>query len=585
MFSQRPLFCVIVAVLLFSAGLGVAKAASKHPAEEMRIKSPGDKDGRRTSITLRNKSGKTVNVYWIDFTGERKLYGTLRDGEDYQSGTYVCHPWLVTDEADNPLSVYYPTAEPLTADITAPKEAAIRGGPTKWLSSVVFSPDGKSIASGAADDSVRLWNAADREPLRSFEGHTAWVTKVVFTPDGKSLISASADKTLRLWDVATGKEIRRFAGHTDLIHSVVCSPDGRAAASAGSDGTVRIWDLATGKEIGQLRGFEGAVYSVAYSPDGKTLATGSSDLLVRTWDAASGMLIREFAGHEHYVLSVAYSPDGKTLASASGDATIRFWDAALGKEVRQCRGYRGVVHTLAFSPDGRTLAGASWDGTTRLWEVGTGKPRSAVMGQGGSVCGVAWSADGRLLTTANLNKTIEVVDRFGATAVPTDNLADEQLDQLCEQSIGAESERAYRAQGRLVGESDRAVKAIRRSLKNLRDDKVDSQRIAALIKQLDDDRFDAREEASNQLAGMGEKAASAISEALEQRLSAEVRLRLNALKSTGGDERRFPGRFVETLEFIGTSEAKRLLGEIAKEGSNTALRSEAEASLKRLDKK
>ncbi|MCP4104854.1 MAG: WD40 repeat domain-containing protein [Desulfobacteraceae bacterium] len=134
------------------------------------------------------------------------------------------------------------------------------------------------------------------------------VNAVAFSPDGKTLASGADDNTVRLWDVASGKEIRRLEGHRKRVVSVAFSPDGKTLASGagnflGSDKTV--WDVASGKEIRSLAGHTKPVQSVAFSPDGKTLASGSgylfgsSDNTVRLWDIASGKLTQIYVGGQN----------------------------------------------------------------------------------------------------------------------------------------------------------------------------------------------------------------------------------------------------------------------------------------------
>ncbi|KAG8933857.1 hypothetical protein FRC01_006703 [Tulasnella sp. 417] len=293
-------------------------------------------------------------------------------------------------------------------------------GHKELVQSVAFSPDGKLLASGSWDKSIRLWDAKTGAPIgEPLRGHDSSVHSVAFSPDGKLLASGSWDKSIRLWDAKTGAPIGEpLRGHDSSVHSVAFSPDGKLLASGSGDKTIRLWDAKTGASIGKpLRGHDHWVRSVAFSPDGKLLASGSEDKTIRLWDAKTGAPSGEpLRGHDWTVQSVAFSPDGKLLASGSNDCTIRLWDAKTGAPIGEpLRDHNGLVESVAFSPDGKLLASGSWDWTTRLWDAKTQAPigdphRFRGLDGDGCAQSVAFSPDGKLLASGSLGKTIRLWD-------------------------------------------------------------------------------------------------------------------------------------------------------------------------------
>ncbi|WP_322753832.1 pentapeptide repeat-containing protein [Frankia sp. Cas3] len=314
-----------------------------------------------------------------------------------------------------------------------PAQAMLRS-PASPENAVAFSPDGTMIASGGDDRTVRLWDTATGQQIRTLTGHTGRVWSVGFSPDGTMIASGSSDHKIRLWDTATGGEMRTLTGHTGRVRSVGFSPDGTMIASGSDDGRVRLWDT-TGQQIAEMTGHGSPVWSVSFSPNDTMLASGGDDRTVRLWDTATGGELRTLIGIGSPVWSVAFSPDGTMIASGSDDGKVRLWNTATGQLLHTLTGLTNPkvvgsiwddtepdgqrfaptartkpVRAVGFSPDGTMIASGSDDHMVRLWNTATGQQIRTLTGHTSPVWSVAFSPDGTMIASGSDDHTVRLWD-------------------------------------------------------------------------------------------------------------------------------------------------------------------------------
>lgn len=227
-------------------------------------------------------------------------------------------------------------------------------GHQSWVWSVAWSPVEIDLpigteqllatAGGMNDVTVKLWTL-EGECLNVLSGHESWIWWVIWSPNGKTLASASADQSIKLWNVQTGECLQTLRDDRLMGIAIAWSPDGNWLATSSTDGTVRLWNFQTNRFEHELAGHQALIWAIAWSPNGEWIASGGDDYTIKVWNLETNECKFTLQGHQSRIYFVCWSPSGEMLASSSSDGTIRIWDVETGeclKTLRVDRPYEGM---------------------------------------------------------------------------------------------------------------------------------------------------------------------------------------------------------------------------------------------------
>ncbi len=276
--------------------------------------------------------------------------------------------------------------------------------------SVAYSPDGKYLATGSLDNTIKLWELATGKEVKSYggqPGHQKMVLSVAFSPDGQMLASGSVDNTLKVWDVPLPSALRSLKTSGEAT-AVALTPDGTKLAIAEKSGTVKILQATDFKELFKLDGHQGAVTSVSFSGNGATLASAGVDRTVRFWNVANGQSLGVVGAHLGTVNGVTLHPNNAAAYSVGEDGFLKFWTLPL-PAAKVATGPTTPTKVLATSPDMAQFVVAGDDKVVRQYATGGAPtPVKAFEGANAPVVSLAQAATNGLVAAGSADQRVFV---------------------------------------------------------------------------------------------------------------------------------------------------------------------------------
>jgi WD40 repeat protein len=287
------------------------------------------------------------------------------------------------------------------------------------VTSVAFGPGSRTLATGGADGTTRLWRVATGT-VRAVLRARGRITEVAYSPRATLVATAGSDGVARVWRTASGDPVAVLSGHTNPITALAFSPDGTSVATASSDGTVRVWKALTGQPLALLHSPGMTVTGLAFNRTGALLAGAGADGRVRLWDARSQPTLLRYRDLQRPISRASWEPEGIRAITDDGaarivrvpgtptpgaphDLQIRVVrNTVLVREGNRhlvLRGHTGAVVSVRADASGRRLVTASRDGSARIWDVSTGRSLHTLR-HFRDVADAEFSPDGRWVVTA-----------------------------------------------------------------------------------------------------------------------------------------------------------------------------------------
>ncbi|MBI4557150.1 MAG: protein kinase [Candidatus Hydrogenedentes bacterium] len=374
----------------------------------------------RNANVLLGTTGSVWQAAGSGFTKFRGIPGTVEAISTDQS----C---VVTQAASSGGNTY----EIAMWDIQERPTRQVFGEHDDELYCAAISPDGARVATGGADGTAVVWDAATGQRLLIIDCRTnatnRWIRSVAFSPDGELLVTGGSDGKARVWEVSTGRNLSEFSGHSRGVECVQFHPDGKRIATAGDEGSAQIWDWATGEVLTTVSG-PASMSSLAFSPDGRHLITETMNGVCDLWEVESGRKVRSLSTNLDRGTSwksLAISADGSRVAAGrvgSGGAVRGFirgllqwsrlavskgdptnvWSVPSGRRIARLE----VASTgISLPRHGERIVHAGSSNTIGISDVATGREILRLRGHTDGVRTTSFDVSGLQLVSGSTDRT------------------------------------------------------------------------------------------------------------------------------------------------------------------------------------
>lgn len=273
------------------------------------------------------------------------------------------------------------------------------------VTSVCYSSDGKLLASGSLDSTIKIWNTKDYNLQSTRTYHTKQINIISFSPNNQYLASGSYDKHIIISNL-NNNEIKDFTYHKNEIIALAFSGDSKMLASA-SERVIIVLNLDE-KGYFKLKGHEHKVNSLCFSPCKEFLASGSDDYSAKLWNVSKKMLEFSFPKHEGVVLSVLFSPKGEFFLSGCGNGHIKVWDLAKKSLEFSLESDNSPIKTMCFNHNGTLLASGSPNCTIKLWNFNKKSIKHTLVGHSGEVNSISFNPQTNILASGSKDQLIKI---------------------------------------------------------------------------------------------------------------------------------------------------------------------------------